>query len=75
VLGSNIFNGLFIVGVAASIHPIEVPWSSVGAALGFGLLTTLLVFPGRSGWIGRQRGVLLLAVYGSYVTLVLLSGE
>ena len=37
ILGSNIFNGLFIVAFAAMIHPITVPWHEVAIALVFGL--------------------------------------
>ena len=29
ILGSNIFNGLFIVGIASIIHPIPINWSDV----------------------------------------------
>lgn len=32
ILGSNIFNGLLIVGVAAIIHPIAVGWREAAAA-------------------------------------------
>lgn len=42
ILGSNIFNGLFIVGIAAMICPVKVDRVAVGATLGFGLVTTLI---------------------------------
>jgi cation:H+ antiporter len=71
VLGSNIFNGLFIVGIAAMICPIQVDRPAVGLALGFGMATTLVPFPNRSGWIGSSRGILLLAFYAAYVVLML----
>ena len=71
ILGSNIFNGLFIVGTAAMICPIKVERSPVGIALAFGLVTTLVPFPNRDGWIGRSRGVVLLVIYASYVVLLL----
>jgi cation:H+ antiporter len=71
LLGSNIFNGLFIIAVAALIHPIVVDPASVRTALVFGALAVLLTLPDRGGAIGRWRGVLLLAVYLAYVTLVL----
>ncbi|HQR54954.1 MAG TPA: calcium/sodium antiporter, partial [Burkholderiaceae bacterium] len=53
VLGSNIFNGLFIVAVAALIHPIAFEASSVRVALAFGLVAVMLTLPGKSGYIGR----------------------
>lgn len=71
ILGSNIFNALLIVGVAAMICPIKVERGPVGIALAFGLLTTLVPFPDRRGLIGRSRGVILLAVYASYAVLLL----
>jgi cation:H+ antiporter len=71
VLGSNIFNGLFIVAVAALIHPIVFDASSVRVALAFGLVAVMLTLPGKSGYIGRGRGVLLLALYVAYVVAVI----
>ena len=71
VLGSNIFNGLWIVAVATIIAPITVHWQELVVGLGFGLITMALVFPTRDGLIGRQRGVLLLALYVVYVFTIL----
>ena len=71
ILGSNVFNGLFIVGIAAMICPIKVDRLSVGATLGFGLVTTLVPFPNRDGLIRRSRGVVLLLLYAGYVILLL----
>jgi cation:H+ antiporter len=73
ILGSNIFNGLFIVGVAAVIFPISVDWRELAAALVFGLLAVVLIFPTRGGLIERRRGVLLLILYGMYLSAVILS--
>lgn len=70
VLGSNIFNGLFIVAVAALIHPIVFDASSVRVALAFGLVAVMLTLPGKSGYIGRGRGLLLLLLYVAYVVAV-----
>lgn len=70
VLGSNIFNGLFIVGVAAVICPIRVELNEVRWALAFGALSTLLTFPRRDGWIPRWRGAVLLMTYAAFVMLV-----
>ncbi len=71
ILGSTIFNGLFIVGMAAMICPIKVERAAVGMTLGFGLVTTLVPFPNRGGLIRRSGGVVLLALYGVYVVLLL----
>lgn len=74
LLGSNIFNGLFIVPVAASIHPITVRWDEVAVALFFGLAALIIPFPDRKGLISRNRGVLLLTVYAAYLAAVIYKG-
>ena len=71
VLGSNIFNGLWIVGVVATITPISVPWHELVVGLGFGAITIVLIFPARDGLIGRGRGALLLALYIVYMATIL----
>lgn len=71
VLGSNIFNGLWIVAVTAIITPIMVSWQTVGIALGFGVMTVAFLFPGRDGLLTRKRGALLLSLYGVYVGTIL----
>ena len=70
ILGSNIFNGLFIVAVAAIIYPIKFALREVALVLMFGLLTVMLIWPIRGGHIGRARGLLLLGLYIAYVILV-----
>ncbi|WP_102128576.1 sodium:calcium antiporter [Deinococcus planocerae] len=71
ILGSNIFNTLFIVSVAALITPIALDWRTVAVGLLFGLLTVAVTWPTRAGWIGRGRGVVLLALYVAYVVAIL----
>lgn len=66
IIGSNVFNNLFIVAVAAMIHPIYVAWHEVALALGFGLVALALSYPPRHGFIGRERGLLLLTLYVAY---------
>jgi cation:H+ antiporter len=71
ILGSNIFNGIFIVAVAAIIHPITVPWREVAVALVFGLVALVFAYPTRTGFIERRRGVLLLVLYAVYLATIL----
>lgn len=71
VLGSNIFNGLFIVGLVAVIHPIQIAWQSVLVALAIGIIALICSFPPRSGFIDRRRGALLVGLYCTYVVIVL----
>jgi cation:H+ antiporter len=70
ILGSNIFNGLFIVGVAAVINPIPVTWREVTVGLVFGLLTTLIVYPFGGNLIERRRGVALVSLYAVYLAVL-----
>ena len=71
ILGSNIFNGLLIVAVAAMIHPITVPWREVAIALVFGLVALVFAYPTRKGFIERRRGILLLVLYVVYLATIL----
>lgn len=71
ILGSNIFNGVFVVAVAAIIHPITVAWREVAIALVFDLVAVVFIYPTRAGFIERRRGVLLLVLYVAYLTTIL----
>lgn len=71
VLGSNVFNTLFIVGVAAAITPINVLWSETSVSIGFGVVATMLALPNRDGRLNRWRGVILLATLALWVTTTL----
>jgi cation:H+ antiporter len=73
ILGSNIFNAFFIVGVASAITPISVSFVTAAPAVVLGLAALLLSFPPRSGIISRWRGGMLLAVYATYLVVVLQS--
>jgi cation:H+ antiporter len=74
ILGSNIFNGLFIVAVAAIIHPITIGWREVFGTLAFGVVALLCSYPSRTGFIERRRGFLLLVLYAVYLTTILQMG-
>ena len=66
LLGSNLFNGLAVVGLAAAIRPIPISLPEVGVAVGFGLLTLLLILP-RRGVLSRRRGLALLLAYAGFI--------
>jgi len=72
ILGSNIFNGLFVVPVAAIICPIIVGWRDVVLALACGLFAIVFTYPTRGGLIQRSRGVLLLVLYAIYLAAIIL---
>ena len=71
MLGSNVFNGLFIISVAAMIHPITVSWRELAVALVFGFVAPIFAYPSRAGFIGRTRGVMMLLLYALYLYLIL----
>jgi cation:H+ antiporter len=68
LLGSNLFNGLAVVGTAATIQPIHAPLGELAVTATFGTVTLLLVLPRRS-MIPRIRGLFLMAAYASFVFL------
>ncbi|MHB1452239.1 MAG: calcium/sodium antiporter, partial [Coriobacteriia bacterium] len=73
VVGSNIFNALFIIGATAIVRPIHVAesmarldvWIMVAVAL---VLIPLLIGRGR---IGRLAGAVLTAAYVAYAVMLL----
>lgn len=71
ILGSNIFNVLFIAAVAAMIQPYAVKMPELLPSLSFGALTMLLILPGKDGHLGRWRGLILLLVYAAFIAVTL----
>lgn len=71
LIGSNLFNGLAIVGTAASIHPIHAPFGEVAVSLVCGVIALLMLIPGASNAVPRRRGFWLLAMYAGFVLLTL----
>jgi cation:H+ antiporter len=74
VLGSNLFNGLFIVGTAATLHPIAIADRGPLLGLAFGIVSVLLTLPGAGGRLSRARGAALLALYAAFVVVQLRLG-
>jgi cation:H+ antiporter len=70
ILGSNLFNVLFVIAVAAIIHPIPVATGEATVALLFGVAALALAFPGREGRIGRGRGAMLFLLYALYLGML-----
>ena len=74
ILGSCIFNGLFILGIAAAIQPVmPAPWPAL-VALAMGGLAAILAVPPPSGELRQRRGAALMALYLAFVLLQLRSG-
>ncbi len=71
LLGSNVFNALFIVGLTAVITPIPTQGAGLWIALAAGALAVACVWPGAREILTRARGVLLVVIYS--ITLSLLA--
>jgi cation:H+ antiporter len=72
VLGSNLFNTLAVVGLAAAIRPIDVAPEVLGRdVLAMGVATVALVLFGLRrhgpGRLNRVEGVALVAAYAGYL--------
>jgi len=69
VVGSNIFNILFVTGIAAMIRPLDVPVDIVRVHGPLMLAVCVLFYPlVRTGQrVTRQEGVLLLVAYAGYL--------
>ena len=73
VVGSNIFNFLFILGISAVIHPVAVNVASVYDMMILIFVSILtLVFSVSSKKIGRMEGGIMVAVYVADVIFAVL---
>jgi len=73
VIGSNLFNVLCILGVTALLHPLAVSAEIIARDNWWMLGMSLLLFPlMRTGMrVTRAEGALLLAVFSTYLGLLL----
>ncbi|MFA6801451.1 MAG: calcium/sodium antiporter [Acholeplasmataceae bacterium] len=73
VIGSNVFNTIFIVGLAGIVSPLGIS-SGVAIDLFIALGITLVVFiiSFVKNKISKLSGVLLLVIYFSYITYIVL---
>lgn len=77
IIGSNIFNGLGILGAAALTAPFEVPARLAGLDLlvMLGASGLLIVFATTGAKIDRREGAILLVLYAVYIAWLALSGQ
>lgn len=73
VIGSNLFNILGILGISALVSPLPVQPELVASDCWWMLGVTLLLFPimFTGARVNRWEGAVLLAVYGTYLALLL----
>lgn len=68
VVGSNIFNTLFILGISVAITPIKIPASSnIDLILNIVAALLLLIFVIRKQTLNRWHGFFFLAIYSVYL--------
>jgi cation:H+ antiporter len=75
IIGSNIFNILGILGFSALVAPISVSRALVMNDMWWMIATVALLFPlmRTASQLSRAEGVLLIGVFGVYLTLLLRS--
>jgi cation:H+ antiporter len=73
LLGSNVFNGAFIIPIAALLSPMTVDWNEIAISLVFGIVLVALVIPWGGHLLGRPRGGVLLVGYAASVVLLLVT--
>lgn len=79
IVGSNIFNIFFILGISACIRPLPFMIRSdtvdVAVNVGASLVLFLMMFTGRRYYLlERWEGALFLAAYGGYLSSVIVRG-
>jgi len=68
VVGSNIYNALFILGFTALWMPVLAPYSTKGDVIAMTFATLLLLGLGWfKGSIGRRMGFVFVALYAAYI--------
>ena len=77
VVGSNIFNIFLILGVSTVVTPLRVNPNSfldIAVNIAASLLLFTFIFTGRGRQLARSEGVILLALYLSYLALLVSQG-
>lgn len=72
VVGSNIANGLLVLGVSATISPVTVTvMNSIDALIA--LIVTIIVYivSATQKSIKRREGILLVLIYGAYMVYII----
>ena len=72
VIGSNIFNILFVIGIAATVNPLTTNGEVVIDLIVMMSITTLLFALAFSGKLGRKTGILFISIYVLYLTYLIL---
>ncbi len=75
VIGSNIFNILFVLGAAAAIHPVAfTSLNLIDSAVLILMSGLVLLFCFKSKKLVRWQGAIMLLVYGGYTAYIINRG-
>jgi cation:H+ antiporter len=73
VVGSNIFNIFFVLGVSATIRPLPFQAGSnvdIGVVIASRLFLFLFIFTGKTRSLDRWEGILFLLLYAGYIAFL-----
>lgn len=73
VIGSNIYNALFILGVTALFVPVKVPRNVMSDMTIMIAVTALLIYLGHKGKLTKSVGILFCVLYLAYVGYLAIS--
>ena len=71
VVGSNIFNILFILGIAGTVNPLTTGSQFIVDVLVMLGVTVLLFALSLGGKLGKKQGIVLLSCYGVYLAYLI----
>ena len=77
VVGSNIFNIFFVLGISATIKPLPFQAKSnldIAVVIVSSLLLFLFMFTGKRRSLDRWEGIVSLFLYGGYIAFLIISG-
>lgn len=73
IVGSNLFNIMFVVGITAVITPVVyAPAFVIDSSVAIGAVVLLLLCVFRKKMLNRQHGIIMLACYGGYFAYLML---
>ena len=77
VIGSNIFNIFFVLGLSSIIRPLPFGTAStvdVGVVVGASILLFVYMFSGKKRQLDRPKGAVFVCLYAVYLTYIIVRG-
>lgn len=71
VIGSNIFNILFVLGIAGTVNPLTTGSQVIIDAIVMMAATIVVFIFALTGKIKRSGGIVLLCMYGAYLAYLI----